>query len=80
MSSFFNQVGNIGQTLGQTFGQTLQSTLGQGIQHVQQVAAAPEELRVGSHTVVVKEHLAEGRLLCNIKKQTLILCYSSQIS
>eukprot|EP01031_Cornospumella_fuschlensis_P024434 gene24434-29534_t len=60
MSSFFNQVGHIGQSLGQSLGQTLQTTLGQGIQHVQQAAAAPEELRVGSHNVVVKEHLAEG--------------------
>jgi hypothetical protein len=57
MSSFFNQVGSLGQSLGQTLGQTIGTSFQQSIQ---QATAAPEELRIGSHSVVVKERLAEG--------------------
>eukprot|EP01039_Chlorochromonas_danica_P000800 gene800-868_t len=53
MSSFFNQVGNLGQTLGQTFGQTF-------TQSFQQTNIQPEEIRIRNHQVIVKERLAEG--------------------
>lgn len=59
MSTFLNQVGTIGQAWGQTLGQTIGQTIGHGLH---QATAAPEELRVGNHQVVVKERLAEGAL------------------
>lgn len=56
MSSFLGNFGHsLGQSLGQSFGQTIGQTLS---------ANVPEEVRVGSHTVVVKEKVAEGNLHC----------------
>lgn len=56
MSSFLGNFGHsLGQSLGQSFGQTIGQTLS---------ANVPEEVRVGSHTVVVKEKVAEGNLPC----------------
>ncbi len=56
MSSFLNQ------KIGQTFGQTVQS-LGQNVN---------VELKVGSHTLLVKERVAEGNIF---QKCTLIIAY-----
>lgn len=49
MSSFFNQIGD----LSQTFGHVVQ-------QQVINQTIVNEELRVGSHHVIVKEKIAEG--------------------
>ena len=56
MSNFFNQVGQISHSLGHTLGNSVNQALERGL-----ATGAPEELRIGSHTVVVKEKLAEGK-------------------
>lgn len=54
MSSFFNQVGQLSSNLGHSLGSSVGHALQQGLQ------AAPEELRIGSHSIIVKEKIAEG--------------------
>lgn len=75
MSSFFNQVGQFSQNLGNQVGQfshtfgsqvgQLSANLGTSVnQAIQQgfttTIQLNEELRIGSHTVQVKEKIAEG--------------------
>lgn len=64
MSNFFNQVGQISQS----FGQTLNTTFQQGVQATSTIvhtnipaSMVGEELRVGQRTVIVKEKIAEGK-------------------
>ncbi len=52
MSSFFNQFGDLSQTLGNAVGSVQQQVINQTVVN--------EELRVGSHLIIVKEKLAEG--------------------
>jgi Na+/alanine symporter len=67
MSSLWDQVGQFSQTvaqsagqLGHSFGQTIGNSVNQAIQQGLSTTVVQEELRIGSHTVVTKEKLAEG--------------------
>lgn len=52
MSTF---LGNFSHSIGQTFGNSIGHSIGQSLN-----ASTPEELRVGSNYVVVREKVAEG--------------------
>lgn len=53
MSTF---LGQFGHSIGSTFGNSIGNSIGQTLH-----TAAPEELRVGSHHVLVREKVAEGK-------------------
>jgi hypothetical protein len=55
MANYFKTVAQMGQNLTQQLGSHVNQAFEQGLS-----SGIPEELRVGSHTVVVKEKLAEG--------------------
>lgn len=68
MSSFFNQVGQFSQNLGSQVGQlgqnlthTLGNSVNQALSQGTSIVQQNEELRIGSHTVIVKERIAEGK-------------------
>jgi hypothetical protein len=73
MSSLWDQVGQFSQTvaqsagqIGHSFGQTIGNSVNQAIQQGLSTAVVQEELRIGSHTVMVKEKLAEGSCLSSV--------------
>jgi hypothetical protein len=72
MSSFFNQVGQLSSNLGHSLGNSVGHAFQQGLHQ-----AAPEELRIGSHSIVVKEKIAEGMIYFTYIDTISMLTYLS---
>lgn len=58
MDNFFGRMGlDLGNSLGTSFGHSLGSSIGHSITSA---TSTPEELRIGSHNIVVSHKIAEG--------------------
>lgn len=58
MDNFFGRMGlDLGNSIGHSIGQSLGGSIGQSLNSA---TLAPEELRIGSHNIVVSHKLAEG--------------------
>ncbi len=69
-----NFLGNFGHSIGQTLGNSISHSLGQSLNN-----SAPEELRVGSNYVVVREKVAEGNFkICEIMNSKYSILFYHQ--